>query len=216
LDICSHCSAPAVAGARVCGYCGAALNELVSARDEIIAVSELSSLAMKLKKREAAHLWQHAFVPTTIEAQIAALTQSLSLLQKTTIMSVYRGYTSMALGVFGSAFRAPDINNIALSRCDAILTAMRLASALEPQSTGQVDLAAREVQRARDGLNESKSRVAKIVAWSVLVYFVFMGVIIFGATSVNDGIYDSPHGSEVNTNNFDSEAKNSDQKRGAK
>ena len=216
MGICSHCSAPAVAGARVCGYCGAALNELISAKDEIMAVSELSSLAMNLKKREAAHLWQHAFVPTTIEAQIAALTQSLSLLQKTTIMSAYRGYMSMGLGVFGSAFRAPDINTIALSRCDAILTAMRLASALEPQSSGQVDLASREVERARDGLTASKRRVAKIAALSVLGYFVFMGVVMFGASNANDGIHDSPFESEGHTSDDVSEAKGSDQKANVK
>jgi|GEM_PF-4972686 len=216
MQLCKNCSAPTMPGARVCGYCGAVILELVSAKEEILALSELSSLAIKLDKRKAAHLWKHAFIPTTLEAQVAALTQALSLLQKTTMMGLYKGYTSLALGVFGSAFRTPDINTIALSRCDAILTAMRLASAMEPQASAQVDLAEREVERAKEGLAASKLRVAKMVGWSILVYFGFIGLAMFGLSRVNSSVGDISFDSYEQAPVNESGAKISDGKHGHK
>jgi hypothetical protein len=104
------------------------------------------------------------------------------------MMSVYKGYTTMAFGVFGSGFRTPDINTIALSRCDAIMTAMRLASAMEPQSAAQVELAERELDRAKEGLDGAKRAVAKTVGWSVLAYFVLMGLAAFWLSSIGDNL----------------------------
>ena len=212
MDSCQKCSAPAIGAARVCGYCGAVMVELISAKEELVAVSELSTIAVKLNKRKAAHLWQHAFVPTTLDAQVAALTQSLSLLQKTTIMSFYRGYSSMAFGVLGAVFATPDINAIALSRCDAILTAMRLASVSEPHSAAQVELAEREVERAREGLAESKRRVLKRLGWGVLAYLIFMALAMLVLFSTEAGLDELSVEPQASGANYDLEQKGGGEK----
>ena len=191
---CKSCGANVDGGWQVCRYCGAAIQVLSSAAEELSALEELNRVGMQLVRKDSsvfgalsvnmtetmggassvARFWQNAFIPRTLEGQSQAM---LQVLQQVVVPE-----GPMESMQFAMSSGRQKSQAIFLNRGDTILTAMRVQHAGNVEAQPRIQVLDSELERARLRVRSARRKGWMMYAVFIVGSFGFLG---FGALITN-------------------------------